>query len=95
MPRKVIFLDIDGVIGPRSREALNDWLRKYISDMDNPAPAVRGKRPLRQARVKVEEVPGQAGWYRAHLMLRPHLKYMGASFTLSLVGKLEREAAAS
>ncbi|MFV8749183.1 type VI secretion system contractile sheath large subunit [Nannocystaceae bacterium ST9] len=71
---------------------LNDWLRKYVSDMDNPAPAVRGKRPLRQARVKVEEVPGQAGWYRAHLLLRPHLKYMGASFTLSLVGKLEREA---
>jgi type VI secretion system protein ImpC len=71
---------------------LNDWLRKYVSDMDNPAPAVRGKRPLRQARVMVEEVPGQAGWYRAHLLLRPHLKYMGASFTLSLVGKLEREA---
>ena len=39
-----------------------------------------------------EEVPGQAGWYRAHLQLRPHLKYMGASFTLSLVGKLERES---
>jgi type VI secretion system protein ImpC len=71
---------------------LNEWLRQYVSDMDNPAPAVRGKRPLRQAVVKVEEVPGQAGWYRAHLLLRPHLKYMGASFTLSLVGKLERES---
>lgn len=70
---------------------LNEWLRQYVSDMDNPAPAIRGKRPLRQAMVKVEEVPGQAGWYRAHLLLRPHLKYMGASFTLQLVGKLERE----
>ena len=70
---------------------LNEWLRQYVSDMDNPAPAIRGKRPLRQAQVKVEEVPGQAGWYRAHLLLRPHLKYMGASFTLQLVGKLERE----
>jgi type VI secretion system protein ImpC len=70
---------------------LNDWLRQYISDMDNPAAAVRGKRPLRNARVAVTEVPGQAGWYRAHLQLQPHLKYMGASFTLSLVGKLERE----
>jgi len=70
---------------------LNNWLRQYISDMDNPAASVRGQRPLRQARVAVEEVPGQAGWYRAHLKLRPHLKYMGASFTLSLVGKLERE----
>ena len=76
--------------GDLERE-LNDWLRQYVSDMDNPAAAVRGKRPLRQARVNVEEVPGQAGWYRAHLLLRPHLKYMGASFTLSLVGKLERE----
>lgn len=70
---------------------LNDWMRQYISDMDNPAPTVRGKRPLRQARVSVSEVPGQAGWYRAHVLLQPHLKYMGASFTLSLVGKLERE----
>ncbi|PRQ01985.1 hypothetical protein ENSA7_56520 [Enhygromyxa salina] len=77
--------------GDLERE-LNDWLRQYVSDMDNPAAAVRGKRPLRQARVNVEEVPGQAGWYRAHLLLRPHLKYMGASFTLSLVGKLERES---
>ncbi|NVB36776.1 type VI secretion system contractile sheath large subunit [Pseudenhygromyxa sp. WMMC2535] len=76
--------------GDMERE-LNLWLRQYISDMDNPAPAIRGKRPLRQAEIKVEEVPGQAGWYRAHLKLRPHLKYMGASFTLSLVGKLERE----
>jgi type VI secretion system protein ImpC len=76
--------------GDLERE-LNDWLRQYVSDMDNPAAAVRGKRPLRQARVSVTEVPGQAGWYRAHLLLRPHLKYMGASFTLSLVGKLERE----
>jgi type VI secretion system protein ImpC len=77
--------------GDLERE-LNDWLRQYVSDMDNPAAAVRGKRPLRQARVAVTEVPGQAGWYRAHLLLRPHLKYMGASFTLSLVGKLERES---
>jgi type VI secretion system protein ImpC len=76
--------------GDLERE-LNDWLRQYISDMDNPAAAVRGKRPLRQARVAVSEVPGQAGWYKAHLQLQPHLKYMGASFTLSLVGKLERE----
>ncbi|EDM78069.1 hypothetical protein PPSIR1_23669 [Plesiocystis pacifica SIR-1] len=76
--------------GDLQRE-LNAWLRQYISDMDNPAPAVRGRRPLRQAEITVEEVPGQAGWYRAHLKLRPHLKYMGASFTLSLVGKLERE----
>ena len=70
---------------------LNTWLRQYVSDMENPAPSIRGKRPLRQAEIAVEEVPGQSGWYRVGLRLRPHLKYMGVSFTLSLVGKLERE----
>jgi len=39
----------------------------------------------------VEDVPGQAGWYRCSLKVRPHFKYMGAAFTLSLVGKLDKE----
>jgi type VI secretion system protein ImpC len=59
--------------------------------MENPAPAVRARRPLREARIAVEDVEGQPGWYRCSLKVRPHFKYMGASFTLSLVGKLDKE----
>lgn len=70
---------------------LNQWLSQYIADMDDPAPAVRSRRPLRAARVMVEDVEGQPGWYRCNLQVRPHFKYMGASFTLSLVGKLDKE----
>lgn len=70
---------------------LNQWISQYVADMDNPAPGVRSRRPLRQAQVKVEDVEGQPGWYRCHLSVRPHFKYMGASFTLSLVGKLDKE----
>ena len=70
---------------------LNHWMSQYISDMDDPAPAVRSRRPLRAARVTVEDVDGQPGWYRCSLQVRPHFKYMGASFTLSLVGKLDKE----
>jgi type VI secretion system protein ImpC len=70
---------------------LNAWISQYVADMDDPAPAVRSRRPLRQAQVTVEDVPGQAGWYRCSLKVRPHFKYMGASFTLSLVGKLDKE----
>jgi type VI secretion system protein ImpC len=69
---------------------LNAWLRQYVADMDNPAPGVRGRRPLRQAMVVVEEVPGETGWYKVDLRVRPHFKYMGAFFTLSLVGTLDR-----
>ena len=70
---------------------LNLWIRQYVSDMDNPMPGVRGRRPLRQAQVTVDEVPGEPGWYRVGLKVTPHFKYMGAYFTLSLVGKLEKQ----
>ena len=75
--------------GDLERE-LNNWLRQYIADMENPAPAVRSRKPLRAAKIIVEDVPGQPGWYRSTIQVRPHFKYMGASFTLSLVGKLDK-----
>jgi type VI secretion system protein ImpC len=76
--------------GTLERE-LNAWISQYVADMEDPAPSVRSRRPLRQAQVTVEDVAGQPGWYRCSLKVRPHFKYMGASFTLSLVGKLDKE----
>lgn len=70
---------------------LNDWIRQYVADMDNPQPGVRSRRPLRQAQITVEDVEGEPGWYRVGLRVRPHFKYMGAFFTLSLVGKLDKK----
>ena len=70
---------------------LNKWIRQYVADQDNPNPEVRGRRPLRAAQVKVTDVEGEPGWYRVSLSVRPHFKYMGADFTLSLVGKLDKE----
>jgi type VI secretion system protein ImpC len=69
---------------------LNKWIGQYVVNMDNPAPTVRAKRPLRDAQVSVEDVEGQPGWYRCAIRVRPHFKYMGADFTLSLVGKLDK-----
>jgi type VI secretion system protein ImpC len=70
---------------------LNQWIQQYVSEMDNASAATRGRRPLRQAEVVVEDVEGDPGWYRVGLKLRPHFKYMGAFFTLSLVGKLDKK----
>lgn len=68
---------------------LNGWLRQYVADMENPSPAIRSKKPLREASIAVLDVPGQPGWYRCQIRVRPHFKYMGADFSLSLVGKIE------
>jgi type VI secretion system protein ImpC len=70
---------------------LNNWIKQYVADMDAVSPAVRGKRPLRAAQIIVTEVEGNAGWYKVDMKIRPHFKYMGAFFTLSLVGKLDKQ----
>ena len=70
---------------------LNKWINQYVADMDNPSKGVRARRPLRQAQIMVEDVEGNPGWYRVDMKVRPHFKYMGAFFTLSLVGKLDQK----
>jgi type VI secretion system protein ImpC len=70
---------------------LNTWIGQYVSDMENPSASARSRRPLRMAEVTVEDVAGEPGWYRVGLKVRPHFKFMGAFFTLSLVGKLDKQ----
>ncbi len=70
---------------------LNEWIRQYVSDQENPSAAVRSRRPLRKAEIVVQDVEGDPGWYRVDLSVVPHFKYMGASFTLSLKGKLDKK----
>ncbi|MCW8139300.1 MAG: type VI secretion system contractile sheath large subunit [Planctomycetota bacterium] len=70
---------------------LNQWIGQYVADDDNPSPAIRSRCPLRSAQIDVEDVPGEAGWYKVSMKIRPHFKYMGSFFTLSLVGKLDKE----
>ncbi|MBZ7953996.1 MULTISPECIES: type VI secretion system contractile sheath large subunit [Campylobacter] len=70
---------------------LNEWVRQYISDQENPPAEVRSRRPFRGAQIKVDDVPGEPGWYKIGLSVRPHFKYMGGNFELSLVGKLDKE----
>lgn len=87
-------LEREGIGSSRERgdleRELNKWITQYVVTMDNPSPGVRAQRPLREANVTVEDVPGQVGWYRCNVRVRPHFKYMGADFTLSLVGKLDK-----
>ncbi|MGV7215414.1 type VI secretion system contractile sheath large subunit [Bradyrhizobium sp. UFLA05-112] len=79
----------------KSREELqselNDWIRQYVSDQQNPSADVRSRRPLRKAEIAVEDVDGEPGWYRVGISVVPHLKYMGADFALTLKGRLDKQ----
>jgi len=70
---------------------LNNWIRQFVADQENPSAEVRSRRPLRKAEITVEDVEGEPGWYRVGMSVVPHFKYMGADFTLSLKGKLDKQ----
>lgn len=72
-------------------DELNNWIRQYVSNQDNPSAGVRSRRPLHKAEIIVSDVEGDPGWYKVTLKVVPHFKYMGSSFELSLVGKLDKE----
>ncbi|WGW01856.1 type VI secretion system contractile sheath large subunit [Vibrio sp. YMD68] len=69
---------------------LNTWIKQFVADQENPPADVRSRRPLRAAKVEVADVEGNPGWYQVALSVRPHFKYMGANFELSLVGRLDQ-----
>ena len=74
------------------QKELDVWLRQYVSDIEDPHWETRARRPLRKAAITVEQIQGQVGWYRCHLKLQPHLTHNAASFSLSLLGRLEKSA---
>ncbi|WP_167489305.1 type VI secretion system contractile sheath large subunit [Vibrio ouci] len=69
---------------------LNTWIKQFVADQENPPADVRSRRPLRAAKIDVADVQGNPGWYQVSLSVRPHFKYMGANFELSLVGRLDQ-----
>ena len=70
---------------------LNTWLKQYVADQENPPADVRSRRPFRSASITVSDVEGDPGWFLSSIKVRPHFKYMGSNFELSLVGRLDKE----
>ena len=69
---------------------LNKWLGQYVADRSVVNSAIRSRRMLRKAMVRVEDVGDEKAWRLLDLKLRPHFKYMGAFFTLGVVGRMPR-----
>ncbi|WP_428739511.1 type VI secretion system contractile sheath large subunit [Sulfurimonas sp.] len=70
---------------------LNKWAKQYVANQENPSAEIRSKRPFKKIKIDVEDIDKDPGWYKVKIALRPHFKYMGANFELSLVGKLDKD----
>jgi type VI secretion system protein ImpC len=55
---------------------------------DNVAAEVKARKPLREAKIEVVDVPGKPGVYRAVAYLKPHFQLDELSVSLRLVADL-------
>jgi type VI secretion system protein ImpC len=83
----------------KDREAMADWLNKWIMNYVDGDPAhsserTKAERPLAAAQVEVEEVEGAPGYYQSKFYLKPHYQLEGLTVSLRLVSKLPSEKAA-
>jgi type VI secretion system protein ImpC len=71
---------------------LNNWISNYVVANDDASQAVKAKRPLKEARVDVQEDPRKPGVYRAIAFLRPHFQLDELSVSMRLVAELPAPA---
>jgi type VI secretion system protein ImpC len=68
---------------------LNNWIMNYVDgDPANSSETTKAQKPLADARVDVEEVEGNPGYYSSKFYLRPHYQLEGLTVSLRLVSKL-------
>lgn len=71
---------------------LNNWISNYVVANDDASMSVKAKRPLKEARVDVQEDPRKPGVYRAVAFLRPHFQLDELSVSMRLVAELPAPA---
>ncbi len=67
---------------------LNGWIKTYVNDNPNVSEELKARFPLREARVAVQEVPGQPGVYNAVAWMRPWLQMEELTASLRMVARL-------
>jgi type VI secretion system protein ImpC len=71
---------------------LEQWVSQYVSADENPSESARARYPLREARIEVQEVPGEPGCYNAVCFMRPWLQMEELTAALSMVARIPGQA---
>ena len=71
---------------------LNNWIADYVVGDDDAPQGIKARRPLREARIEVQEIPAKPGAYRAVAFLRPHFQLDELSVAMRLVAELPEPA---
>ncbi|CAI1008336.1 Uncharacterized protein conserved in bacteria [Serratia rubidaea] len=72
---------------------LNTWVRSLVTEMTDPGDELQASHPLRDARVAVEDIEDNPGFFRVKLYAVPHFQVEGMDVNLSLVSQMPKAKA--
>jgi type VI secretion system protein ImpC len=74
-------------------QELNTWVKTLVTEMTDPADQLQASHPLRQAKVEVEDIEDNPGFFRIKLFVVPHFQIEGMDIDLSLVSQMPKAKA--
>lgn len=72
---------------------LNTWVRSLVTEMTDPGDELQVSHPLRDAKVVVEDIEDNPGFFRVKLYAVPHFQVEGMDVNLSLVSQMPKAKA--
>jgi type VI secretion system protein ImpC len=72
---------------------LNRWIMQYANSNPQTKASLKAKYPLSEARIEVQEIPGQPGSYKAVAWLRPWLQMEELTTSMRLVADIPKKGA--
>ncbi|MGL6020222.1 MAG: type VI secretion system contractile sheath large subunit [Gibbsiella quercinecans] len=72
---------------------LNTWVRGLVTEMTDPGDELQASHPLRDAKVIVEDIADNPGFFRVKLYAVPHFQVEGMDVNLSLVSQMPKAKA--
>jgi type VI secretion system protein ImpC len=67
---------------------LKRWIENYTNSNPSPSEEAKARYPLREARIRVEEIPGRPGSYNAVAQMRPWLQMEELTTSLRMVARI-------
>ncbi len=71
---------------------LNRWIKNYVNASETSGQETRAKYPLREAKIVVQEIPGQPGSYNAIAWMRPWLQFEELTTSMRMVASIPKTA---
>jgi type VI secretion system protein ImpC len=69
---------------------LEEWLNQYVTEDKSPSVDAKAKYPLSMAKIAVNDIADNPGFYNVEMLVRPHFQVEGVDVSLSLVSRLPK-----